>query len=179
MCSATLKHLYVTEIKEKKYDGPIPSIEEIIIQLAAGLECIHNNNLVHRDIKPGNVLIWVGDTNTNPSQQIVIKLADFGLCKQTKETGSFSMSGIKGTRDWSAPELLKVYDEEHRDKSSLPRGTIQSDIFSEGLVFAYVLLQGKHLYGNGTNVVNNLLNNQPVNLNGKFILIFFYLSFMI
>ena len=53
-CAASLEKLY---LKESEYCIPA---EEIIFQLAKGLEYIHSKELVHRDLKPNNALVWMG-----------------------------------------------------------------------------------------------------------------------
>jgi hypothetical protein len=54
------------------------------------------------------VLIWV-NPNTN---QVLIKWADFGFSKRVNERGTFTMSGVRGTYDYFAPEILKLLDED-------------------------------------------------------------------
>lgn len=66
-------------------------------QILEGLEYLHVNNVVHRDIKGGNVLV---DKNG------VCKLADFGNAKRFIE-GTDQASSIKGTANWMAPEVIK------------------------------------------------------------------------
>jgi serine/threonine-protein kinase/endoribonuclease IRE1 len=123
----------------------MPPEAEVLLQLAKGLEHIHKNELVHRDIKPENVLIWV-----NPqTNQVLMKWADFGFSKQVNERGTFvTMSGVKGTLDYFAPELLKLLDEDSSDSSTenvvQKRRTVKSDVFAEGLVFGYFLSEGVH-----------------------------------
>lgn len=164
---ANLDHLYLKEGDEKKYKGPQLHPKDIIRQLASGIQYIHGENLVHRDLKPENVLVWLADPEQNKQdEQVVIKLADFGLCKRTKESGSFTMSGVKGTRNWLSPELQKLIGKDH-----WPRGNNQSDIFAEGLLFAYILLGGKHPYGNKDETIpKNLTKNNAVNLKSKYYL---------
>lgn len=163
LCRASLDKLYSKD--EKKYCGPVPTLLQMFLQLADGLRYIHGNKLVHRDIKPENVLIWVG-SGADASEQVLMKWADFGLCKPTSESGSFSMSGIKGTSNWFAPELLSMASEEDNLIEGV-RGTNKSDVFAEGLIFGYILLEGQHPFGTQHQIVPNLSQNNPVNLKSK------------
>jgi serine/threonine protein kinase len=96
--------------------------------------------LIHQDIKPQNVLISVDSKG-----KITMKLADFGLSKSVNERGSNTMnSGLKGTNTWLAPELLQKL---MMNEETIGRGTVKSDVFALGLVFAYLILKGHHLYG--------------------------------
>jgi serine/threonine protein kinase len=125
----------------------MPPETEVLLQLAKGLEYIHQTGLVHRDVKPQNVLIWV-----NPqTNQVLIKWADFGLSKCVNERGSFSMSDVRGTLDYFAPEILKLMDEtSSTDNEDKKRGTVKSDVFAEGLVFGYFLSEGVHPFGSSS-----------------------------
>ncbi len=145
----------------------MPPETEVLLQLAKGLEHIHQKELVHRDIKPENVLIWV-NPNTN---QVLIKWADFGLSKRVNERGSFSMSGVRGTYDYFAPEILKLLDEDSSTENEVQkRGTVKSDVFAEGLVFGYFLLGGVHPFGTiYYQIQNNLRTKEPIILPGKLI----------
>lgn len=166
LCRASLDELF-----SKKYEGPKPTTEDIILHLAQGLDCIHHdNNLVHRDLKPRNALIWVGPSSVDGKEHVLVKWADFGLSKEVNGRGTFTLSGIKGTQKWLAPEALKAlklvkdYDEEDyvdKWKELRQRGTTKSDVFAEGLTFAYILLDGKHLYGDDTDVVTKSEKKQP------------------
>jgi serine/threonine-protein kinase/endoribonuclease IRE1 len=96
----------------KKYRGPMPSEKEVFLQLATGLAHIHETGLIHRDLKPQNVLIHVDN-----GEKVQLKWADFGLSKPVNENGSCSMSGInKGTDSWYAPEILKITAEQDEGK---------------------------------------------------------------
>ena len=64
----------------------MPPKQEILLQLAKGLKYIHEMKLVHRDITPQNVLIFIDPEN----QQVVMKWGDFGLSKQVNERGTFT-----------------------------------------------------------------------------------------
>jgi serine/threonine protein kinase len=84
------------------------------------------------------------------------------------------MSGVRGTFDWLAPEILNLfYDDElsqskSETTSTVKRGTIQSDVFSEDLVFGYFLLGGRHPFGLRHQIHTHILDNKPVNLDSKF-----------
>jgi serine/threonine protein kinase len=143
----------------------MPPEEEVCLQLAKGLAHIHEKRLIHRDIKPHNVLIWVDSTGG----KVVMKWADFGLSKKVNERGTCSNSGVKGTYNWYSPEILKMMPEESDGKTtSRPRGTVKSDVFSAGLVFGYYLLGGDHPFGSEKNIEENIVNNKPVNMTSKF-----------
>ena len=140
-CAASLEKLY---LKESEYCIPA---EEIIFQLAKGLEYIHSKELVHRDLKPNNALVWMGPGDGNDIKgKIVIKWADFGLSKRTSPNGSYSISEIQGALKWLAPEMFQMKNQWNnpRKEKNMRKGTTMSDVFSEGLTFAYILLGGVH-----------------------------------
>jgi serine/threonine protein kinase len=155
LCAGTL-----TDYCEKKYNGPMPPDGLVLYQIANGLHYIHSRKLVHRDVKPDNILISI----TTPVQ---MKLSDFGYVKKTSPRGTFTQSGLKGTLHWMAPEILELLNHS-RDSTTeeLPRGTIQSDTFAAGCVFIYFLTRGTHPFGsNSFEIPVNILNNNPIELN--------------
>jgi serine/threonine-protein kinase/endoribonuclease IRE1 len=162
LCDASLEKLFLKENDPKKYRCPMPTETEVLLQLAKGLEYIHQMGLVHRDIKPQNVLISLDSA----TQEVVMKWADFGYSKQVNERGTFSMSGVTGTYDYFAPEILKLLDEDSSTENEAQRrGTVQSDVFAEGLVFGYFLLGGVHPFGTTSHQIQtNLRTNEPANL---------------
>ena len=143
----------------------MPTKIEVLYQLAVGLDYIHKMKFIHRDIKPENVLIWVNPENG----KVLMKWADFGLSKSVNERGTCSMSGVSGTPNWLAPELLKLLldDGETEGDKIEQRGTIQTDVFAEGLLFGYYLTDGLHPFGSRFQIAPNILMNNPVNLSSK------------
>jgi serine/threonine protein kinase len=167
LCTASLDQLFLKPDHSEKYNGPrLPHQLTVFTHLASGLEHIHSKDLTHRDIKPENVLIHVDTTD-----RVTIKWADFGLSRPVNHRGTFTMnSGIKGTKNWYAPELLKQIREFNQPKMSrTERGTVKSDVFALALVFAYLLLEGDHLYGcNEYEIFRNIMDKNPVNMYSKF-----------
>ena len=131
-----------------KFQIELPSSMDCLRQMAHGLKYIHSKQLVHRDVKPDNVLI-----STDP--QLCLKISDFGLSKSISASGSFSMSGMKGSLYFMAPEILNFRDHENRR----PRATSASDVFSLGCVFYVFLTEGTHPFGEGLSI--------PVNIKAK------------
>jgi serine/threonine-protein kinase/endoribonuclease IRE1 len=165
LCDASLEKLFLKENDPKKFSGPMPKETEVLLQLAKGLEYIHEMGLVHRDIKPQNVLIRLDST----TRRVVMKWANFGFSKKVNERGSFTMSGVRGTYDYFAPEILKLLDEDSStDNEGQKRGAIQSDVFAEGLVFGYFLSGGVHPFGTTSHQIQiNLRTNKPAILPSK------------
>jgi serine/threonine protein kinase len=161
-CDASLEKLFLKEDDPNKYRGPMPPDTKVLLQLAKGLEYIHQMGLVHRDIKPQNVLIHLDSA----TQQVVMKWADFGLSKEVNERGTFTMTGVRGTQDYFAPEILKLLDEaSSTENEAQKRGTVKSDVFAEGLVFGYFLSGGVHPFGTTSHQIQtNLRTNEPANL---------------
>ncbi|KAK9719627.1 bifunctional endoribonuclease/protein kinase ire1 [Basidiobolus ranarum] len=140
---------------------------KILYQIISGIHYLHSLKIIHRDIKPQNILISTPKQlydKTNPPQ---ILISDFGLCKKLEgEQSSFNntTNSPAGTIGWRAPECLSSdvitsldFDESETSTSSLhldstlpPRPTRITraiDIFSAGCVFYYVLSGGEHPFG--------------------------------
>ncbi|XP_046841759.1 uncharacterized protein LOC124435860 [Xenia sp. Carnegie-2017] len=107
---------------------------EVTKQIINGVAFLHNNDVIHRDLKPGNILY-----TSHP--HLHFKIADFGLSKDISASSTM-MSTLgnavflaAGSRCWMAPELVS--------KKSL-KHTKESDIFSLGLVLYYLMSFGEH-----------------------------------
>src|SRR3984957_11741984 len=98
---------------------------EIVSQACRGLEYAHRNGVVHRDVKPGNLLVSDSD---------VVKLADFGIARATDQSSITQVGSGLGT----APSLSP---EQARGDEAGP----QADLYSLGVV-TYQLISGRLPY---------------------------------
>lgn len=104
--------------------GPMPpyAVAAVLRPVLGGLAAAHRAGLVHRDVKPENVLI---------SDDGEVKIADFGLVRAVAAAGITSNSVILGTAAYLSPEQV-------RDGDASPR----SDVYSTGIM-TYELLTGR------------------------------------
>jgi eukaryotic-like serine/threonine-protein kinase len=98
---------------------------ELLVQVCAGLEHAHEAGLVHRDIKPQNLLV---------RSDGVVKIADFGIARTLQATQLTQVGTVLGTAAYLAPE-----------QAAGERVTAAADIYSLGVV-AYELLSGRTPY---------------------------------
>ncbi|NUM56341.1 MAG: serine/threonine protein kinase [Candidatus Hydrogenedentes bacterium] len=107
-------------------DLTVPQMIDVCIRLCRGLDYLHQNNIVHRDIKPGNFLF------SRDMKQV--KICDFGLSKSSSSWRTRWIREGGGTRAYMSPEQI-----ENKGRGLDAR----SDIFSFGITI-YELLAGRH-----------------------------------
>ena len=98
---------------------------EIVTQACRGLDYAHRHGVVHRDVKPGNLL--VSDTE-------VVKLADFGIARATDQSSITQVGSVLGTAAYLSPEQA-------RGDEAGPR----ADLYSLAVV-TYQLISGRLPY---------------------------------
>jgi serine/threonine-protein kinase len=135
-----------------RMDGPQPAarVVHILRQIAASLSEAHGVGLVHRDIKPGNVILVPERAGTHD----VVKVVDFGLVKELDEDTGLTREGrITGTPHYLAPEVIVS-----------PRDVVpQSDLYALGCV-GYYLVTGQTVFKGKTviEVCSHHLSSPPV-----------------
>ena len=115
--------------------GPLelPEILHLGRQMAAGLAAAHEKGLIHRDIKPGNVLIEAGVEQR-------VKITDFGLARAADDASLTRSGVIAGTPMYMAPEQAQGLPLDHR-----------ADLFSLGSVL-YQMASGRPPFRAATTV---------------------------
>ncbi len=134
-------------LAERLSRGAFPSNEEaleIAAQSAEALAAAHATQIVHRDIKPGNLMI-------TPRGRV--KVADFGVAKAVGESTELTRTGMMvGSPAYMAPEQVKGHSLDGR-----------SDLFSLGVVLFEMLLRRKPFPADTvTSLVYQILHEDPM-----------------
>ena len=110
------------------------------------LDHAHKHGIVHRDIKPGNIMIEPGGR---------IRVMDFGLVRNVvSDTDSSLSSGVVGTPSYMAPERYSAGDADHR-----------SDIYALGVVLYELVSKRKPFSGSVMpELIKQVLYDEPVPL---------------
>lgn len=110
------------------YAGQIESTIEVAVQIARALHHIHAATLVHRDVKPGNILF--------PEAGHHVWVADFGLAFDPDAAWKSPVGEIVGPRWFTAPEL---------EMGDPDDATASADVYSLGRLIFFMLSGGRHL----------------------------------
>ncbi len=133
-----------TTLHELIAEKHILTTEEVIQysrQICKGLDYAHSHGIVHRDVKPANIMITANGT---------VKIMDFGIAKSG---GSMTSTGqVLGTPNYMAPEQVKGRQLDGR-----------SDLFSFGVILYEMLTGEKPFVGqNVTTIIYKIVNENPI-----------------
>src|SRR5258705_3408518 len=101
------------------------------VQACPALDYAHRHGIIHRDVKPGNLMVIGGPAGGG---DMTVKLADFGIARASEQTRITQVGSVVGTAAYLAPEQAR------RDE-----GNPSSDVYSLGVVI-YQLLAGRLPY---------------------------------
>ncbi len=126
----------------KGRDLSIKQILELAIQIGEGLHAAHDRGVVHRDIKPDNIVL---------TESGLPKIMDFGLAKLKGATKVTKKGTTLGTLQYMSPEQASGQEVDHR-----------SDIFSFGVIL-YEMIAGRLPFRGETeaSIINSVLNDTP------------------
>jgi serine/threonine protein kinase len=118
----SMEYVEGTDVKQVLRDGGLTLEDafEVCIQLADGLQAIHDVGIIHRDMKTPNIMLM-----RDLAQRPIIRLMDFGIAKfETSNTGGLTSTGqIMGTPEYMSPEQCLGERIDHR-----------SDVYAAGIV---------------------------------------------
>jgi serine/threonine protein kinase len=128
---------------------PLPRIIDVMMQICAGLAHAHARGIVHRDIKPDNIVLVVNtDDDERPDE--LVKVCDFGIAVQ--QTDDLASKAVVGTPEYMSPEQCRGESLDGR-----------SDVYSCG-VMLYELATGQMPFTAPTPValLNRHMNVEPL-----------------
>ena len=105
----------------------------IAADACAGLDYAHKQGIVHRDVKPGNLMV-IGGPSGGTAETMTVKIADFGIARAAEQTRLTQVGSVVGTAAYLSPE-----------QSRGEEATGISDVYSLGVV-VYQFLTGRLPY---------------------------------
>ena len=144
------RHFIVMECVEGRSGAQILKSEGVIdpelaveigVQACSGLEYAHRHNIIHRDVKPGNLMITGGPVGGG---EMTCKLTDFGIARAAEQTRITQVGSVVGTAAYLAPE-----------QAMGQRVTGATDLYSLGVV-GHEMLTGRRPFDAGSAVATEL-----------------------
>ncbi|HEX2223635.1 MAG TPA: serine/threonine-protein kinase, partial [Thermoanaerobaculia bacterium] len=132
-----MEYVRGTNLKQVLQSGQPLSLDfvvEIVAQVGEALDYAHSNRVIHRDVKPANILI---------TEDRRVKITDFGIARI--DTSNLTQEGqLLGTPNYMAPEQIQGREVDHR-----------ADLFALGVVFYEMLTRHKPFQGENLTVVSH------------------------
>jgi serine/threonine-protein kinase len=117
--------------------GPVgpQTAAEAGVQACAGLDYAHRRGIIHRDVKPGNLMVTGGPVGGG---EMTVKLTDFGIARAVEQTRITQVGSVVGTAAYLAPEQVRGEE-----------ATPATDVYALGVVL-YQFLTGRLPYEGST-----------------------------
>ncbi|KAG2494488.1 hypothetical protein HYH03_007257 [Edaphochlamys debaryana] len=125
-CPHDLQRLFLQEAKAAQPQDrrlALPKALDVALELAEGLNFLHAHDIVHRDVKPDNVLL---------TKDLHVKITDFGISRTAGPDGKIHSFQGHGSTLWMAPELIVSGD--HK-----PAYANAVDVYSWGIIFCQLI----------------------------------------
>ncbi|WWC61241.1 uncharacterized protein I303_103822 [Kwoniella dejecticola CBS 10117] len=197
LCQASLADLVETPDKHSELPADWDR-KKALSQITAGLKHLHGMKIIHRDIKPQNVLVSQGKDGA-----LRMLVSDFGLARRLDQgQSSFAptANNLAGSLGWRAPECIKgrvklnegtVFDPtstfsstcsssssiaddnatQNEDKDNKNHTLTKAvDLFALGCLYFWVVMSGQHPYGETYNRESNIVKGDMVNIDDLSIL---------
>ncbi len=146
LCEESLKNYVYSQTSEHLRKHGQRMTKEIL----TGLNFLHSNGILHRDLSPTNVLVDVEGH---------MRLADFGISRVLDENETTVCTDAKGTRDWMPAEVIQTIN-----CRQICRFKKKSDVQVAGMLVFYILTNGEHPFGFSADIVANIHGGHAVNL---------------
>ncbi|MDQ2691915.1 MAG: protein kinase [Chloroflexota bacterium] len=126
---------YLRELHKRGQRLPPRQVARLLITLATALDYAHERGVIHRDIKPGNIILHTGTDDISMDRPITEQaepvLTDFGLVRIAQAVTQTASGSVSGTPAYMSPEQAQGVKVDHR-----------SDIYSLGVVL-YEMVAGR------------------------------------
>jgi len=141
-----------SELNFKNHKNLVSMIN-ILCQIADAIEYMHSQSIIHRDIKPDNIIVYHDNNETNQNLSVII--IDFDLAHVINDPKYPLRKGLIGTIDYIAPEIIN-----RENNICYPL----TDIYSFGIIMYFIFNRKKVPYDGVSisQIINNIINNQPI-----------------
>src|SRR5438270_2205053 len=141
MAMEYLEGVTLHRVLKEKHVLPLPRVIEIAQHIGAGLDYAHSHGVIHRDVKPANIMC---------ASNGAIKIMDFGIAKSG--AGLTSAGQVLGTPTYMSPEQVRGRQLDGR-----------SDLFSFGVILYEMVTGEKPFTGqNVTTIIYKIMNEAPI-----------------